>query len=221
MLVAAQDRLPQQIGILRERLAQVETLVDGQDRDPDVRLHVVGEEVERRLLRQLTAVQHLVEHHRHQADLAAGIGLQARPAPAGDAVFADLAFDQPERGQIARQAVLGDLHFVGAQIADRIALLVAHDDVEQDDGALGLEGGLLLRRRAALLREQRNRRQQAPTATASRDRTSVAHEATISIIAPYSCGAGAGWPGCLACASAFSLATISRCRSPSSFRFRR
>ena len=108
----------------------------------------------------MAVVENLVEHHRHEADLAIRIGLQAGRHRSGNAVFADLAFDQPERGQIARHAVFGDLHLVGPQIPDRIALLVAHDDVEQDDAALGFEEGLLLLCRAALLRDERNRRQQ-------------------------------------------------------------
>ena len=83
-----------------------------------------------------------------------GSGCKPAGTGSGDAVVADLAFDQPERRQIARHAVLGDLHFVGPQIADRIPLLVAHDDVEQDDGALCLEAwaSSAARRRSAARR---------------------------------------------------------------------
>ena len=121
--------------IVRELLPQVQPLVDRPDSNPDVRLHVVGDEVERRLARQLPVVEHLVEDHRDEADLPARIGLQAARGGARDAIFADLPLDEAEGGQLSRRSVLRDLHFGRPEIADRLSLLVPDHDVQQDDGA--------------------------------------------------------------------------------------
>ena len=138
----AGDRFSEPRAVVGERLHHRQPLVHAEDRDEGVGAEPLLEEGLRRPLRLAAAgLAELVEHERHQAQLARGVRRSLRRA-------LDLrgeGLDPFEAIECLAYALFNDLDLACAKVQDGAALLVAYHDVQRHLRRAGREGRLVAR----------------------------------------------------------------------------